>query len=72
MWGNQKGGEIFKMKGGNLIFRVEFRDRKGQKWGLSETNLHKFLQKFACGSKYYDLFGHLLCILCLNGRKESF
>ena len=44
MWGNQKGGEIFKMKGGNLIFRVEFRDRKGQKWGLLEINDDKSLQ----------------------------
>ena len=35
-------------------------------------NQHKFLQKFALGCKYYNLFGHLLCILCLNGSKKCF
>ena len=36
--GNQKGEKIFKIKGGDPTLQVKFRDRKGQKWGLSETN----------------------------------
>ena len=32
------GGKIFKRKGGNQAFQVEFRDKRGQKWGLSMTN----------------------------------
>ena len=37
-WGKLKGGKIFKMKGGNPTFQVEFWDTKGQKWVLWETN----------------------------------
>ena len=37
-WWKPKGGKIFKMKGGDPTFQVEFRDKKGQKWGLSDTN----------------------------------
>ena len=34
--GNQKGGD-FQNERGNLTFQVESRDKKGQKWGLSDT-----------------------------------
>ena len=37
--GKQKEGGVFQNKrGGNPTFQVEFRDTKGQKWILSETN----------------------------------
>ena len=58
------------MKGGNLIFRVEFRDRKGQKWELLETNQHKFLQKFPLGSKQYSFFGYVLFMSCFKCSEE--
>ena len=73
-WGGEtKMGERFsKIKGGNPTFYAEFRDRKEQIWGLLETNYHKCFPKFAWGSNHYNLFGHLLCISCLNSSKECF
>ena len=35
---NQKGGEILSKRKGEPTFSIKFRDRKGQKWGLLETN----------------------------------
>ena len=31
----KRGGKDFQNKRGNPTFQVEFRDRSGQKWGLS-------------------------------------
>ena len=43
-WRNQKGEKDFQNeRRGNLTFKFKFRERLGQKWGLSETNQHKFL-----------------------------
>ena len=37
-WRKPKGGKDFQNERGNPTFQAEFRDKKGQKWGLSKTN----------------------------------
>ena len=38
-WRKPEGGERFsKQNEGNPNFQVDFRDKKGRKWGLLETN----------------------------------
>ena len=45
-WKFQKGGDI-KNKRGNQTFKIEFRDRKGQKWRLYKQISINSLKKFA-------------------------
>ena len=59
--GNQKGGKILKMKGWKQLFKSNLGVEKTDNRDICRQTSIDFL-KFACGSKQYYLFGHILRI----------
>ena len=60
-WEKPKGGKTFKNKGGTQLLKLNLeieKVRNGDVWRKISIK--------------HILFGHLLCIPCLNGRKECF
>ena len=69
-WGNQKTGEIFRRKGGSLLFKLNLCIEKDKNGNIESQSSMNFLEIFACISKHCCPLGQISYISFLNISKE--